>query len=119
MSQEPDPDRAKRFVWREGDFIRKRQRAPGGRGPRPRVRDRDGPLLELSAARKSCGLTQKQLADRLGIAQAHVSTLENRGDVRLSSILDYLRALEAAEVELVIRFADGKQITLEIPAAGG
>lgn len=59
----------------------------------------------LRRARAHAGLTQQELAGRLGMTQPEVSKLERRGDARLSSVRAYVRAL-GGELELTARFPD-------------
>ena len=47
----------------------------------------------LAALRRSHGLTQVELAARMGISQSDLSKLERRGDVRLSTLRAYTAAL--------------------------
>lgn len=47
----------------------------------------------LAEARQRAGLTQTQVAERLGIAQPDVSKLERRADVQLSTLRAYARAI--------------------------
>ena len=47
----------------------------------------------LAQLRREIGLTQAQLAPRVGISQSDLSKLERRRDVRLSSLHSYARAL--------------------------
>lgn len=51
--------------------------------------------LQLVDARKAVGLTQEQLAKRLGVSQAQVARLERRGyeDYTLNSLRRYVEAL--------------------------
>ncbi len=49
--------------------------------------------LLLSRLRERRGLTQRELADRLGVRQATISGLEHRGDVQLSTLRRVLNAL--------------------------
>ncbi|MGH7542969.1 MAG: helix-turn-helix domain-containing protein, partial [Gemmatimonadota bacterium] len=49
----------------------------------------------LAEARARAGLTQTQVAERLGVGQSDVSKLERRGDVRLSTLRAYARAIGA------------------------
>lgn len=59
-----------------------------------RLRGRERPEgTTLAEARKRAGLTQTQVADRLGSTQSDVSKLERRGDVRLSTLRAYARAI--------------------------
>ena len=49
----------------------------------------------LRALREVADLTQADLAKRLGVGQAAVSKIENRGDVQISSLKKYVEALGA------------------------
>jgi predicted transcriptional regulator/DNA-binding XRE family transcriptional regulator len=51
--------------------------------------------LSLKALRQAAGLTQVQMAERLGVGQAAVSKIEQRGDVQISSLQRYVEALGA------------------------
>src|SRR5437879_1965557 len=46
-------------------------------------------VLKLSELREARGLTQRQLADRLHVSQAHVSQLERKADLNLSTLSSY------------------------------
>jgi DNA-binding XRE family transcriptional regulator len=59
----------------------------------------------LKELRRRRGLTQRQVAGRLGMTQPEVSRLERRSDARLSLVRAYVRAL-GGEVELTARFGD-------------
>ena len=50
--------------------------------------------------RRKLGLTQEQLAERVGVRQKTVSEIENSGTARLSTVL---RALSELDLELVVR----------------
>jgi DNA-binding Xre family transcriptional regulator len=56
-------------------------------------RDEDTPAETLARARLRAGLTQAEIGQRMGISQSDVSKLERRGDVRLSTLQAYARAL--------------------------
>jgi len=49
--------------------------------------------LQLQKARDLSGLTQEEVAQRLGVTQASLSRLEHRPDVKLSNIRRYVEAL--------------------------
>ena len=70
-------------LWRSW-IDRCRARAEGGRLPR---------AADLSALRRELGLTQVELAGRLGISQSDLSKLERRRDLRLSTLRGYTKAL--------------------------
>ena len=52
-------------------------------------------MIDLAAIRREAGITQAEMAARLRTTQGSVSQLENRGDVLLSTLSEYLRALGA------------------------
>lgn len=51
--------------------------------------------LQLSEARKAAGLTQEQMAERLGVSQAQVARIEKKGYERytLKTLKRYIEAL--------------------------
>ena len=51
--------------------------------------------LSLRALRHASGLTQLEMAKRLGVGRAAVSKIEQRGDVQISSLQRYVEALGA------------------------
>jgi len=55
--------------------------------------------------RRERGLTQQQVAERLGMTQPEVSKLERRRDVRLSTLRGYVTAL-GGELVVTARFGD-------------
>lgn len=50
-------------------------------------------LENIPAIRKAAELTQSEVAEKLGMAQAGVSRLENQGDMLLSTLGKYLEAV--------------------------
>lgn len=61
------------------------------------------PLHELRQAK---ALSQVKLAKALHINQAAVSKMENRADMYISTLRDYIRAM-GGDLEIVARFPDG------------
>ena len=61
------------------------------------------PLHELRQAK---ALSQVKLAEALNINQAAVSKMENRTDMYISTLRDYIRAM-GGDLEIVARFPDG------------
>lgn len=57
---------------------------------KPRNADRSANLGEL---RGKIGLSQKDLAKKMGVAQGTLSKLESRGDMRISALSEYVQAL--------------------------
>jgi len=61
----------------------------------------------LSEIRKTSGLNQAEIADRLGVSQSRVSRIE-RGDIdraEIATVRAYIGAL-GGEVEIVAKFGD-------------
>lgn len=54
----------------------------------------------LRERRRSLGLTQEQLAGRMGVRQKTISDIESTGTARLETLL---RALSVLDLELVVR----------------
>jgi len=65
----------------------------------------------LPALRSEAGLTQEQLAERLGVTQSWVSQIENQTDVRLSTLATYIAAL-GGQLRLAASFPDGRNVDL-------
>ena len=70
----------------------------------------------LGDLRAMIGMTQEQLAQRLGVRQAAVSRLERRGDITLSSLQRFVAAL-GAELEIRVRTSTGERVRLFTPEA--
>ncbi len=66
-------------------------------------------VIDLAAIRTAAGLTQVQLAQRLGVGQAQVSRTEHRADLHLSTLVAYLNALEVY-AQLTITLSSGETI---------
>jgi transcriptional regulator with XRE-family HTH domain len=78
--------------------------AASGRALRDAIR-----LNELRSAR---GMTQVELAGRLGVSQGSVSELERRDDVYLSTLREYVQAL-GGELEIAAVF-DGERSPIAV-----
>lgn len=48
--------------------------------------------IALGMLRTALGITQTELAARLGVAQSHISQTEARKDIRISTLNDYITA---------------------------
>lgn len=68
--------------------------------------------LELSELRKTRGVTQAELAERLNIRQGNVSRLERREDMHVSTLRDVVEAL-GGELEITARFPDGEDVRID------
>ncbi len=98
----PHPARADRFVSGVADYV---MTLPAS----------DSIGESLKSLRQARGLTQQQLAQRLGVEQTHVSRIESRPDNKLSTILAYLNALGSELAELHVRFNDGARLAVPLP----
>ena len=81
--------------------------SPEARAEARRLADQDlkeMPLHELRAARH---LTQQQLAKTLDMSQAAVSQLEQRTDIYLSTLENFVKAM-GGQLEMYAVFPDGK-----------
>lgn len=72
-------------------------------------------MIELGQIRREAGVTQAEMAARLGITQGSVSQLERRGDVLLSTLSEYLATL-GAEAHITVSIGDR---TFEHELVGG
>ncbi len=73
--------------------------------------------LGLPELRRQAGLTQEQLAERLGVTQSWVSQIECESDVRLSTLVAYVAAV-GGHVHLSVTLPDGGVVDLTAPAPG-
>jgi DNA-binding transcriptional regulator YiaG len=69
--------------------------------------------MNLAMIRKAAQLTQVEVARRLGVGQAAVSRMENRGDMLLSTLYDYLTATGADAASIVV-IVHGRRIELDL-----
>ena len=73
------------------------------------------PLAELRRAR---GLSQKTLAEALGVQQPSIARLEKRTDMYVSTLRSHIEAM-GGELEVVARFPDGSIRILAFSGIGG
>jgi len=74
--------------------------------------------LQLAEARQAAGLTQGEVARRLGVSQAQVARIEKRGyeSYTLTSLRRYLEALDAGfTLEVTVR----RSVLPHLPKAAG
>lgn len=64
--------------------------------------------LELAELRKAIGLTQVDVAGKLGVSQGNVSELERREDLYLSTLREYVEAL-GGKLELTAVFDEDRR----------
>jgi transcriptional regulator with XRE-family HTH domain len=50
-------------------------------------------MIDLAAIRRATGLTQTELAAKLGVGQAQISKVERQDDMLISTLASYLKAL--------------------------
>ena len=67
--------------------------------------------IRLSELRKQQALTQAELAERMSVSQASISQIENQGDVQLSTLMRYVRAL-GGHLRIEVDMPDGTHKTL-------
>ena len=88
---------------------------------RARAADRGllkGRRISLRTLREAAGRTQAEVATRSEMAQGDVSRMEQREDVKLSTLRRYVGALDAKLIVAVVT-QDGKQIFLDLGEAPG
>ena len=64
----------------------------------------------LQEIRKELELSQQDVADSMGVKQESISKLENRDDIKISTLKEYLGAM-GAKLKIVVEFND-KEIQL-------
>jgi transcriptional regulator with XRE-family HTH domain len=62
-------------------------------------------VIDLSAVRRATGLTQIELAAKLGVGQAQISKIERQADMLISTLASYLAAL-GADAKLVVEVGE-------------
>ncbi len=67
--------------------------------------------LVLQDLRKAMALTQTQLAATLGVGQEHVSRIEQRSDMLLSTLKSYVAAM-GGELKLVAQFPNRADVII-------
>jgi len=78
-----------------------------------RIREEMRVIMALTATREQQGLTQKQVAETLGVSQANISRIEHEEDLYLSTLRDYVDAL-GGELQVKAVFED-QEIYLAVP----
>jgi transcriptional regulator with XRE-family HTH domain len=83
------------------------------------IKDGMAAAERLAELRSTIGVTQVELAGRLGISQGNVSELERRDDLFLSTLRSYVEAL-GGRLEIAAVFPEERySITIGKPAAAG
>jgi predicted transcriptional regulator len=77
---------------------------------RKKIRERAEELiatqLALGEIRKARALTQEQVAKKLGGKQVYVSRFENRADVKISTLREFVKAM-GGDLQLLVTFPEG------------
>ena len=74
--------------------------------------------MPLAEIRKAIGMTQADLAGKLGVAQGSVSKLEHAADMYLTTLRRYVEAM-GGELHLTAKFDGGREVAIEQLAAIG
>jgi DNA-binding XRE family transcriptional regulator len=67
--------------------------------------------LSLRQLRQAHRLTQKHMADKLGVGQEGISRLEQRSDLLISTLSSYVRAM-GGKLSIVAEFPDRRPVVL-------
>ncbi len=73
-------------------------------------------ILHLAEMRAARGVTQDEVGQRMDVSQAHVSKIENKDDLYLSTLDGYIRAL-GGELHLRVVFPGDQEFDLPINLA--
>ena len=65
------------------------------------------PAVSLRELRKENGLSQAEIAEILERQQGEISKIERRKDVLVSTLADYVRAIDG-ELQIIVRLRDGR-----------
>jgi transcriptional regulator with XRE-family HTH domain len=69
-------------------------------------------VIDLAAIRKATGLTQIELAAKLGIGQAAVSKIERQSEMLMGTLVSYLTAL-GVDAQIVVEVS-GQAMTYDL-----
>jgi transcriptional regulator with XRE-family HTH domain len=76
-----------------------------------RARELIAQELTLRDLRKALDLTQKQISATLGVGQEHISRLEQRSDMLLTTLASYVEAM-GGSLKLMVVFPDRAPVAL-------
>ncbi|MFM7843043.1 MAG: helix-turn-helix domain-containing protein [Planctomycetota bacterium] len=74
------------------------------------------PAVSLKELRKENGLSQAEIAEILERQQGEISKIERRKDVLVSTLADYVRAVNG-ELQIIVRLSDGKTRRIQLEDA--
>ncbi len=114
MPKSPTPEAAEYQEWRE-QFLS---------GPQRRALYEQEAMigelwLQMVEARQAAGLTQQDIADRLGISKSKVAQIERSGydTMTLSTLLSYINALGPGfSIEVKIHTPPSDSETVDVPS---
>jgi transcriptional regulator with XRE-family HTH domain len=86
-------------------FTRMLQRIVSGHRTEP-------PPAGLAELREKLGLTQRELAKRVGVSLARISGIEGSGDIRITTLAKIVSAMNAS-LSIRVRFRDGTERELD------
>ncbi len=110
MKRDQDVNKAGNESYRR--WVKRLEATPGYRQVYDDEAAKSELWLQLVEARQEAGLTQRQLAKRLGVSQAQIARLEKRGyeDYTLNSLRRYVQALgDNFHLEVHVRRAGEKK----------
>jgi DNA-binding XRE family transcriptional regulator len=62
-------------------------------------------LKILSTVRQAAGITQEELAELLDVGQSHISQMENRDNITLSTLINAIAAM-GGSIDLTVKFPE-------------
>ena len=71
-------------------------------------------MIDLAAIRRAAGLTQIELARSLRVGQAQISKIERQGDMLISTLASYLRAL-GVDAQILVEVGE-RTVTYDLAA---
>lgn len=71
-------------------------------------------MIDLAAIRRATGLTQTELAAKLGVGQAQISKIERQGDMLISTLASYLTAL-GVDAQILVEVGE-QTVTYDLTA---
>lgn len=66
---------------------------------------------QLSQLRQQADISQKQLADKMGVSQANISKVENGNDIQLSTLQRYISAL-GGKINITAQMPSGEVVIM-------
>ena len=78
-----------------------------------RVEERIKEEMTLQEIRKALSLSQSDMATKMGITQVSISQLEKRGDLKLSTLQEYIAAA-GLQMEIIVKAPSGTSIKLDL-----